>query len=160
MKRLLKLTVNGQLHELAVKPKTTLAQLLRNELGLTGTKVACNEGACGSCTVIVDGMAVKSCSVLAVQADGKEVQTIEGLAQGGRLHPIQEAYLDHGAAQCGFCSPGMIMSAKAFLDKNPRPTELQVRRAIDGNLCRCTGYIDIIDAVLDAAKRLEKERSK
>ena len=148
MRKELKLTVNGELYELTVRPNTLLADLLANELGLTGVKRGCDSGSCGACTVILDGKAVKSCSTLALQANGKEVTTIEGLAQGDKLHPIQQAFIDHFAVQCGFCTPGMIMSAKALLDAKPDPTEDEVRRALRGNLCRCTGYVKIIEAIL------------
>lgn len=153
MKKLIKLKVNGEEYEVAIRPGTTLAELLRYELGLTGTKIACDYGACGSCTVLLEGRAVKSCLILALQANGKEVMTIEGLAAEGRLHLLQEAWLDHGAYQCGFCAPGMIMMAKALLDENPNPSEEEVREGIRGNLCRCTGYAKIIEAILSAAQK-------
>ena len=147
MKQELKLVVNGQPYELYVKPKTLLVEVLRDQLGLTGTKRACNSSSCGACTVILNGLAVKSCSILALQADGGEVLTVEGLASGGELHPLQEAFLDHGAFQCGFCTAGMLMSAKAMLDENPKPTKEQIKEGIHGNICRCTGYNSIIRAV-------------
>jgi carbon-monoxide dehydrogenase small subunit len=151
MKKLISLTVNRKGYELAVATNLTLADMLRKELGLTGTKKACDAGDCGSCTVILDGKPVNSCLVLAVQANGREVLTIEGMEQDGALHPIQDAFVEMGAIQCGFCSPGMILSAKALLDKNPNPTELEVRTAISGNLCRCTGYQKIVEAILSTA---------
>jgi carbon-monoxide dehydrogenase small subunit len=147
MKKELRLVVNGQPYELYVKPKTLLVEVLRDHLGMTGTKRACSSSSCGACTVILNGLAVKSCSVLALQADGGEVLTVEGLASGTQLHPLQEAFLDHGAFQCGFCAPGMLMSAKALLDENPKPTKEQIKEGIDGNICRCTGYNSIIRAV-------------
>jgi carbon-monoxide dehydrogenase small subunit len=147
MRKELRLVVNGQPYELYVKPKTLLVEVLRDQLGLTGTKRGCNSASCGACTVMLNGMAVKSCSILALQADGAEVLTVEGLASGGKLHPLQEAFLDHGAFQCGFCTAGMLMSAKAMLDENPEPTKGQIREGIDGNICRCTGYNSIIRAV-------------
>ncbi len=147
MKRELRLTVNGQPYELYVKPKTLLVEALRKHLGLTGTKRGCESSSCGACTVILNGMAVKSCSILALQADGAEVFTIEGLADGEKLHPLQRAFLDYGAYQCGFCTSGMLASAKALLDENPKPTEQQIRECIDGNICRCTGYNSIIRAI-------------
>jgi len=147
MKKELRLTVNGQPYELYVKPKTLLVEALRKHLGLTGTKRGCESSSCGACTVILNGMAVKSCSILALQADGAEVFTIEGLANGEKLHPLQRAFLDYGAYQCGFCTSGMLASAKALLDENPKPTEQQIRECIDGNICRCTGYNSIIRAI-------------
>ena len=159
-KVLLHITVNGQPYELYVKPKTLLVEVLRNHLGLTGTKRGCDSGACGACTVILNGMSVKSCSVLAVQAEGGEVLTIEGMANGPKLHPIQRAFLDYGAYQCGFCTPGMIMSSKALLDENPHPSKEEIKEGIHGNLCRCTGYNSIIRAISAVAEgkyREEKE---
>ena len=151
MKRIITLTVNGEPVEGAVEPKRTLLSFLREDLGLTGAKHGCGLGDCGACTVILDGKPVNSCLVLAVQAHGREVLTIEGLAENGKLHPIQEAFIETGAIQCGFCSPGMILSAKALLDENPKPTELEIRTAISGNLCRCTGYQKIVEAIQVAA---------
>ena len=148
------LTVNGEPHELLVEPRLTLLEVLREDLGLTGTKRGCGTGECGACTVLVNGRAVNSCLLLAVDASGKEVLTIEGLATNGRLHPVQEAFLAHGGVQCGFCTPGMIMSAKALLDANPNPTETEVRYAIAGNLCRCTGYVKIVESILAAAQEM------
>ncbi|MFC1932855.1 (2Fe-2S)-binding protein [Chloroflexota bacterium] len=147
MEKELKLTVNGQPYELYVKPKTLLVDILRKHLGLTGTKQACQSSSCGACTVILNGMAVKSCSILALQASGGEVLTVEGLASGETLHPLQRAFLDYGAYQCGFCTSGMLNSVKALLDENPNPTEQQIREGIDGNICRCTGYNSILRAV-------------
>ncbi|MBI4962025.1 MAG: (2Fe-2S)-binding protein [Desulfomonile tiedjei] len=151
MKTLIQLVVNGETVEAAVEPNHTLAQFLREDLGLTGTKHGCGVGDCGACTVILDGKPVNSCLVLAVQARGREVLTIEGLAENGKLHPIQQAFVDKGAIQCGFCSPGMILAAKALLEQNPKPTELEIRTAISGNLCRCTGYQKIVEAIQEAA---------
>ena len=151
MKSLLTLTVNGKIYEVAVEPHRTLVEVLREEIGLTGTKVGCGEGDCGACTVLLDSKAVNSCLVLALQANGREVTTIEGLADGDTLHPIQGAFIKHGAIQCGFCSPGMILSSKALLDKTPAPTEEEIRTGLAGNLCRCTGYQKIVEAVRDAA---------
>jgi len=148
MKKELKLTINGKLYELSVKTKTLLIDLLNNDLGLTGAKRGCDCSSCGACTVILDGKAVKSCSILALQADGKEVTTIEGLSDGAKLHPIQQAFINNFAVQCGYCTPGMILTAKALLDENPKSAELEVRKAIAGNLCRCTGYVKIIEAIL------------
>jgi len=147
MKKELRLVVNGQPYELYVKPKTLLVEVLRDHLGLTGTKRGCNSSSCGACTVILNGLPVKSCSILALQADGGEVLTVEGLARGAELHPLQEAFLDYGAFQCGFCTAGMLMSAKALLDENPKPTKEQIKQGIDGNICRCTGYNSIIRAI-------------
>jgi carbon-monoxide dehydrogenase small subunit len=149
---LIQLRVNGELYEVAVHPHWTLLEVLREELDLTGAKKGCDAGDCGGCTVILDGKPVVSCLTLAVEADGRDILTIEGLAQNGQLHPIQNAFVEHGAIQCGFCTPGMIMSAKALLDENPNPTEEEVRRAIAGNLCRCTGYVKIVEAILAASQ--------
>jgi carbon-monoxide dehydrogenase small subunit len=153
MKRV-KLTVNGTLYELNVRPWETLVEVIREDLGLTGTKESCGLGECGTCTVIMDGRAVNSCLVLATEADGKQITTIEGLTDGDKLHPIQQAFVDHGGLQCGFCTPAMIMSAKALLDENPSPTEEEIRRGIAGNLCRCTGYIKIIESIKVAAENM------
>ncbi len=156
MKTIIQLTVNGESVEAAVEPNQTLVQFLREDLGLTGVKHGCGLGDCGACTVILNGKPVNSCLVLAVQAAGGEVLTIEGLAENGVLHPIQQAFVDHGAIQCGFCTPGMILSAKALLDANPKPTEPEIRTAISGNLCRCTGYQKIVQAIQQAAKTIEE----
>ena len=157
MKKELKLTVNGQPYELYVKPKTLLVQVLRDHLGLTGSKRGCNDCSCGACTVVLNGMAVKSCSILALQADGAEVLTVEGLAQGTELRPIQKAFLDHGAFQCGFCTSGMLMASTALLMENPKPTKEQIKEGIDGNICRCTGYNSIVRAVTAVAEGKYKE---
>jgi carbon-monoxide dehydrogenase small subunit len=151
------LKVNGINYQVEVEPWRTLVEVLRETLGLTGTKKSCNEGECGACTVMMDGRPVASCLVLAMDAQGKEIVTIEGLSEGERLHPIQEAFLKHGAIQCGFCTPGMVISAKALLDQNPRPTVTEVRKAISGNLCRCTGYQHIVDSIMAASKMMEKK---
>ena len=154
MKIVITLKVNGIDHELLVKPNETLAQTLRGpQLNLTGTKQACELGDCGACTVLMNGRAVNSCLVLAAQADGAEIETVEGLAVEGKLSPIQEAFIGGGAIQCGFCSPGMMMSTKALLDKTPSPTRDQIRHGIAGNLCRCTGYYKIVNAIEAAAHR-------
>ena len=155
MKQLMSFKINGEQHELAVEPNRTLLEVLSENLGLTGTKTGCNEGDCGACTVILDGMAVCSCMVLAIEAQDKDIVTIEGLASNGQLHPIQQAFLEHGAVQCGYCTPGMIMSAKALLDKNPDATEVDIRHALQGNLCRCTGYVKIVEAVLAAKEKMK-----
>jgi aerobic carbon-monoxide dehydrogenase small subunit len=147
----LSLRVNGDAHDLAVEPHRTLLDVLRTELGLTGTKENCLEAECGVCTVLLDGMAVNACIVLALQCREREVTTIEGLAAGGALHPVQRAFIDLGAVQCGYCIPGMILAARAYLDENPTPSEAEIREALAGNLCRCTGYQKIVDAVLSAA---------
>ncbi len=146
------LKVNGVEHELDVEPRLLLVHALRDRLGLTGTHVGCDTSNCGACTVHIDGRAVKSCTVLAVQADGAEVTTIEGLGSDDQLHPLQEAFWNDHGLQCGYCTPGMIMAAAALLDDNPNPTEDEVRQGLEGNLCRCTGYHNIVKAVLDAAK--------
>ena len=146
-------TLNGKPQELDVLPNMTLLDLLREEIGLTGTKRGCDVGECGACTVLLDGRAVNSCLVLAPQVDGREVVTVEGLAPLGTLGPLQEAFLDHGAVQCGFCTPGMLMSAKDLLDRTSQPSQMEIREAIAGNLCRCTGYQQIVEAIEDAARR-------
>ena len=154
MKVKVHLKVNGLAYETEVEPRRTLLELIREDLELTGTKEGCGLGECGTCTVLVDGKPIKSCITLAVQANGREVTTIEGLEKSdGTLHPLQQAFIDHGAIQCGFCTPGMILSGKALLDENPRPTELEVRQAIAGNLCRCTGYQKIVEAILSVASK-------
>ncbi len=147
-----RLTVNGVEHALDVEPRLLLVHALRDRLGLTGTHVGCDTSNCGACTVHLDGRAVKSCTVLAVQADGAQMTTIEGLGTEGDLHPLQEAFWNDHGLQCGYCTPGMIMAAAALLADNPNPTETEVRRGLEGNLCRCTGYHNIVRAVLDAAK--------
>lgn len=157
MKHDIRLTVNGESYTVAVQPAESLLDVLRDKLGLTGTKKGCNLGSCGACTIIMDGKTVNACLVLAVEANDREVLTIEGLANGGRLHPIQEAFIQYGAVQCGYCTAGMIMSAKALLDENPEPTEEEIRRAIAGNLCRCTGYVKIVDAIKKASE-LDSDR--
>ncbi len=148
------LTVNGKPITASVDPRTLLVELIREELRLTGTHVGCDTSQCGACVVEFDGDSVKSCTMLAVQADGGDVTTIEGLAQNGKLHPLQEAWVQHGGSQCGFCTPGMIMMAKALLDENPHPTEEEVREGISGNLCRCTGYVKIVEAILAASQKM------
>ena len=148
------LKVNGITYTIDVLPKRTLVEVLRESLGLTGTKKSCNEGECGACTVLLDGKPVASCLLLAIDAQGKEILTIEGLSDGEKLHPIQEAFLKHGAIQCGFCTPGMVMSAKALLDENPKPTVAEVRKALSGNLCRCTGYQHIVDSIMAASRMM------
>jgi len=145
-------TVNGRDYEREVEPRTLLVHLLRDELGLTGTHVGCDTSNCGACVVLLDGESVKSCTVLAVQADGHEVTTIEGLAQNGTLHPLQQAFHEHHALQCGFCTPGMIISATTILKRYANPTEAQIRECLEGNLCRCTGYQNIVAAVQAAAR--------
>ncbi len=156
----IKIKVNGEWHELTVPNKRTLLEVIREDLYLTGTKKMCDTGECGGCTVIMDGMVVNSCIVLAVDANGKEIATIESLSQIGKLHPIQEEFVARGAIQCGFCTPGMVLSAKALLDQNPNPTELEVKKAILGNFCRCTGYVRIVNAILSAAERLRSENDE
>jgi carbon-monoxide dehydrogenase small subunit len=151
------LKVNGTNYRVSIEPRRTLVEVLRENLGLTGTKKSCNEGDCGACTVLMEGKPVASCLVLAMDAQGKEILTIEGLSEGQRLHPIQEAFLKHGAIQCGFCTPGMVMSAKALLDENPEPTTIEIRKAISGNLCRCTGYQHIVDSIMAASKMMQKK---
>ncbi len=154
----IELTINGERHEVVTEPYRTLLDVLRVDLGLTGTKENCLEAECGVCTVLLDGRAVNACILLAAQCQGRDVLTIEGLERDGRLHPLQQAFIDHGAVQCGYCIPAMILSAKAFLDECPAPTEAQVREALAGNLCRCTGYQKIAEAVLAAARDLATRR--
>lgn len=150
----IQLTVNGAKKGFDVEPNTLLLNLLRDEMSLTGTKYGCGIGECGACTVLMDGEAVLACMILAVDADGRRVDTIEGLADGSDPHPIQQAYLDEGAVQCGYCTPGFIMSTKALLDENPAPTEAEIREYLNGNLCRCTGYVNIVKAVQRAAEAM------
>lgn len=152
MKHEMRITVNGEVHELWVEPYRVLVDILREEIGLTGTKKGCGTGDCGSCTILLDGKAVKSCLILAVEADGGEILTIEGLREGEKLHPLQQAFIQCGAIQCGFCTPGMILAAKALLDRCPHPTEEEAKIAVSGNLCRCTGYVKIIEAILKASQ--------
>jgi carbon-monoxide dehydrogenase small subunit len=147
------LRVNGEAYDLLTYPHRTLLEVLREDLCLTGAKESCGEGACGTCTVLLDGAPVRSCLLLAIEAEGREITTIEGLAAGGKLHPLQEAFVEHHAIQCGFCTPGMILTAKALLDAVPEPTEEEIRRALSGNICRCTGYAKIVDAVKAASAR-------
>ena len=150
----LNLNVNGLRYNLRVAAHKTLLEVLREELGFFGTKEGCGEGECGACTVLIEGKPVNSCMMLAGQAEGKEITTIEGLAVEGKLHPLQESFVEHGAIQCGFCTPGMILSAKALLDEMPHPTENEVRKALSGHICRCTGYQKIIDSVLAGPKQI------
>lgn len=158
MKKELNFVVNGESYNLWVEPKTLLVQVLRDHLGFKGTKRSCDSGSCCACTVIMDGKAVKSCSILALQANGKQITTVEGLANGAKLHPIQQAYIDNWAFQCGFCTPGRLMATKALLDENPDPTMDDIKIALDGHLCRCTGYNMINEAVQDAAKRIREQK--
>jgi carbon-monoxide dehydrogenase small subunit len=151
----IELNVNGTSYELDVQPWETLLEILRDNLGLTGTKEGCGIGECGACTVIMEGKTVNSCLVMAAEADGKQITTIEGLAEAGALHPVQEAFVEQGGLQCGFCTPGMILSATALLKENPKPTEEEIRRGISGNLCRCTGYTKIIESIKVAAEKME-----
>jgi len=148
--------INGRSYEVILTSNMTLSELLREQLDLTGTKRSCGVGECGSCTVLVDGNPTLACSTLAIAVRDKEILTIEGLAKGTQLHPLQQAFIDRGAVQCGFCTPGMIMMAKALLDENPKPSRQEVKESLGGNLCRCTGYVKIIDAVLAAAETMRK----
>jgi aerobic carbon-monoxide dehydrogenase small subunit len=150
-KRTIQLTVNGRVYERTVEVRMTLADFLHEELNLTGTHLGCEHGICGACTILWDGEAVRSCLLLAVQADGATLMTVEGLAEGGTLHPLQQAFHEQHALQCGFCTPGLLMTAYAFLQETPNPTERQVREAISGNICRCTGYAPIVQAILQAS---------
>ena len=154
MEKTIKVTVNGQEHERSVEPRLLLVHFLRERLGLTGTHIGCESSVCGACTVMLEGSAVKSCTVLAVQADGKSVKTVESLAQNGEMHAIQEGFWNEHGLQCGFCTPGVMMSVKQLLSDNPDPSRDEIRRGIDGNLCRCTGYQHIVKAVESAAKAM------
>lgn len=149
-------TINGEQIIADVDPALSLAQFLREKLYLTGTKIGCGKGECGACTVIMDGKAVTSCIIPVMRAEGSRIQTIEGLANGAKLHPLQEAFIEEGAIQCGFCTPGMIMSAKALLDRNPEPEKTEIREALGGNICRCTGYVNIENAVVSAVEKIKK----
>jgi len=151
-KQVIKLKVNGEEYEVAIYPHRTLLEVLREEIGLTGTKHACGLGACGACTVLVDGEALLACLTLALSVKGKDIRTVEGLAEGKELSPLQKAFVEHWAIQCGFCTPGMLMSLTALLSKNPHPEEYEIKKAISGNLCRCTGYLKIVEAVKAVAE--------
>jgi len=152
MKQKVKLIVNEQEYELFIEPHKTLLDVLRDDLGLTGTKKGCDSGQCGACTVLVDGEPILSCITFACEVDGRKIQTIEGLAKDGELHPLQKAFLQYGAVQCGFCTPGMVLSGLALLENNPSPTIEEIKKGISGNLCRCTGYLKIIEAIQRAGK--------
>ncbi len=154
----LNITVNGKEHELQIMASATLLDVIRENLGLTGTKEGCGVGECGSCTVIVDGKTVNACLMLAIEAQGSHIITIEGLTDGGKLHPIQQAFVDMGGLQCGFCTPGMILSTKALLDVNASPTDEEIKKGLEGNFCRCTGYTKIIESVRTAAQLLKEAR--
>lgn len=158
MKEIIALNVNGELREVMVEHRTTLMEVLREQLGLTGVKESCGTGDCGVCTVLMDGKAVLACLIPAVRAKGKSIETIEGLAEEGKLHPLQKAFIDTGAVQCGYCTPGMILSAKALLKENPRPNTMDIQKALEGNLCRCTGYNKIVEAVLTASDNTKMEK--
>lgn len=160
MKQTINLKVNGQIYEVETQPWRTLAEVLRDQLNLTGTKISCAEGHCGACTVLINGKAVNSCLMLIAEAQGKEILTIEGISEGGELHPIQDAFVTHGAVQCGFCTPGLIMGAKSFLTDNPDPSEEEIKKALSGHLCRCTGYVQIIEAVKAAATQMKSSSSE
>ena len=156
VKHTIQITVNGKVNEIEVDAWRTLLEVLRDQLNLTGTKQSCAEGHCGACTVLVDGKAVNACLMLALEADGSDIMTIEGLAEGGgKLHPIQEAFVNYGAVQCGFCTPGMIMATKVILEENPDPSDEEIKKALAGHLCRCTGYVQIIEAVKAAAEKMK-----
>ena len=157
MKRTISVTVNGKTHKDEVEPRLLLVHYLREALDLTGTHVGCDTSQCGACTIIMNDMAVKSCTVLAVQADGSKIMTIEGLAKDGQLHPIQEGFWEEHGLQCGFCTPGMILQAYQILQRNPKPTDAEIRHGLEGNLCRCTGYHNIVKAIQYAAKKMAKK---
>jgi len=153
MKRLITLSVNGKSYDVAIEPRQSLLQVLREELHLTGTKEGCSEGECGACTVLLDGKTVDSCLIFGLEVEGCEITTIEGLSSAAGLHPVQQAFIEHGGAQCGFCTPGMILAAKALLEQTPHPSEAEIRWGLSGNLCRCTGYVKIVEAVQAAAQQ-------
>ena len=157
MKQIIKLTVNNQEYELLVASNKTLLEVIRDDLGLTGTKKGCDSGECGACTVLLDDMPVLSCITLACEADGRQIQTVEGLTKDGELHPVQKAFIEHGAIQCGFCTPAMLLTAEALLKEHPQPTLEEVRTAISGNICRCTGYVKIIKAIKEASETTKKD---
>ncbi len=157
MKMPVTVTINGQTCSMEVEPRLLLVHLIRENLNLTGTHIGCDTSSCGACTVLLDGKPVKSCTVFAVQANGRTIQTIEGMAQNGGLHPLQEGFWEKHGLQCGFCTPGMIMTAKALLEQNPNPTEEEIRWAISGNLCRCTGYVKIVEAIQCAAEKMQAQ---
>jgi len=157
-KHTISVTVNSQPQAAEVDSRLLLVHFIREQLGLTGTHIGCDTSSCGACTVLLDGAAVKSCTLFAVQADGHSVETIEGVADGGQLHPLQEGFWEKHGLQCGYCTPGMIMSAKALLAKNPNPTEAEIRQGISGNLCRCTGYVKIVEAIQYAAEKLREQQ--
>jgi aerobic carbon-monoxide dehydrogenase small subunit len=159
-KQLLNMTVNGNEIDVAVTPNTTLLEVLRDDLGFTGVKEGCSEGVCGTCTVLMDGAPIRSCLTLALEAEGTCITTIEGLASRGQLHPVQQAFIDQGAVQCGFCTPGMILSSKALLDRSPHPTDEEIKTALAGNFCRCTGYKKILDAVRSVATQSTVETAE
>jgi len=154
--RTISLTVNGQPHVAQVEPRRLLVDFLREDLGLPGTHIGCEHGVCGTCTVLLNGASIRSCITLAVQADGASIDTVEGLAQGGEMHPLQDEFSAKQGLQCGFCTPGMLMTASALLERNRNPSELEIRQAISGNLCRCTGYLNIVKAVQDAAEKMAR----
>ena len=158
MKKNIRIEVNGEWHEIEVEHRRTLLQVIREDLGLSGTKKMCDMGECGSCSVLIEGRAVNSCLVLAADVDGRSIETIEGVATQGVLHPIQEEFVTKGAIQCGFCTPGMILTTKAFLSSQPNPSEDEIRKAISGNFCRCTGYERIVDAIGSAADRMRDQK--
>ena len=158
MRQDITLKINGETYEVSVKPSETLLEVLRDKLGLTGSKEGCDTGKCGACTVLIEGKAIRSCLTLAIAARDKEITTIEGVADGEELHPIQQAFVEHGALQCGFCTPGMIMISKALLEQNPDPTEKEIREALVGNICRCTGYVKIVEAIQASAKEMRRAK--
>jgi carbon-monoxide dehydrogenase small subunit len=158
MKQLMIFNINGEIYEDEIDVRRTLLEALRENFGLTGTKKGCNEGECGACTVLLDGKPITSCLVLAIEAQGKRIETVEGVAKNGDLHPLQRAFIEYGAFQCGFCTPGTLMAAKGLLIENPKPSEEEVRKSIAGNLCRCSGYNKYVEAILDAAEKLSKPR--
>ncbi len=160
MKHQIRLKVNGELHDILVEGRRTLLQVIRDDFGLKGTKKGCEEGECGACSIIMDGKLMNSCLVLAVEADGKEITTIEGLREGEKLHPLQLSFMERGALQCGYCTPGMILAGKVLLEEKPNPTEEEIKKGIEGNLCRCAGYTKIIEAIRAAGQKMSTDEAK
>jgi aerobic carbon-monoxide dehydrogenase small subunit len=158
MERIIRLNINDENYDVIARPRESLLDVLRDKLGFTGTKKGCNEGDCGACTVIMNGRSVNACLIFAVEAEGQKILTIEGMSRGPQMHPLQEAFIQYGGFQCGYCTPGMLLSAKALLDENPNPTDAEIRKGISGNLCRCTGYTKIVESIREAARMMRPMR--